>query len=89
MRRWTRRFSAFVSDTELGVTCGYDRDEADEWLRQYPDDAPVMPSIGRDGWNTLRTDDSIPREELLEAIDDSDEMVVSRLPASRRPEGWD
>ena len=29
------------------------RDEADEWLLRYPDDASVMAYIGRSGWNTL------------------------------------
>ena len=79
---------AFVSDTSLGVKCGMDRDEADEWLLRHPDDASVMPYIGRNGWNTLRVGGSIPERELLEAIDDSYLMVVSKLPKSRRPAGW-
>ena len=36
----------------IGVKCGRDRDDADEWLQRYPDDARVMPYIGRSGWNT-------------------------------------
>lgn len=80
---------AFVSDTSLGVKCGMDRDEADEWLLRHPDDASVMPYIGRNGWNTLRVAGSSPERELLEAIDDSYLMVVSKLPKSRRPAGWD
>jgi hypothetical protein len=38
-----------------------DRDTADEWLRRYPDDATVMPYIGRPGWNSLQTSGAIPR----------------------------
>ena len=80
---------AFVSDDSLGVKCGMDREEADEWLLRYPDDASVMPYIGRNGWNTLRAGGAIPTKELFEAIEDSYVMVVSKLPKSRRPEGWD
>lgn len=79
---------AFVSDESIGVKCGMDRDEADEWLLRHPDEAAVMPYIGRNGWNTLRVGGSIPERELLEAIDDSYLMVVSKLPKSRRPAGW-
>ena len=80
---------AFVSDDRLGVKCGMDREEADEWLLRYPDDAAVMPYIGRNGWNTLTAGGAIPDQELFEAIEDSYLMVVSKLPKSRRPEGWD
>jgi predicted DNA-binding protein (MmcQ/YjbR family) len=38
----------------LGVKCGRTRDDADEWLVRFPDDASVMAYIGRSGWNTLR-----------------------------------
>ena len=52
---------AFLGDATLGVKCGATRDEADEWLTRYPDDASVMAYIGRSGWNTLRLDGAIPR----------------------------
>lgn len=84
-----KRIFAFVSDEGLGVKCGTDREEADEWLLRHPEDASVMPYIGRSGWNTLRVGGAIPTRELLEAIEDSYLMVVSKLPRSRRPEGWD
>lgn len=77
---------AFLGATTLGVKCGFGRDEADEWLDRHPADASVMAYIGRGGWNTLRTDGSIPVEELFEAIDDSYEMVVSRMPKRDRPD---
>jgi predicted DNA-binding protein (MmcQ/YjbR family) len=69
----------------VGVKCGPNRDAADEWLRRYPDDASVMAYIGRSGWNTLRVGGAIPDEELREAIDDSYETVVSKLPKKDRP----
>lgn len=44
----------------MGVKCGTNRDEADEWLLRYPDDAVVMAYIGRSGWNTLTVGSGIP-----------------------------
>ena len=79
----------FVGDTTIGVKCGANRDEADEWLLRHPDDASVMRYIGRNGWNDLRTAGKIPTEELREAIDDSYLLVASKLPKSRRPDGWE
>jgi predicted DNA-binding protein (MmcQ/YjbR family) len=69
----------------VGLKCGPTRELADEWLARYPDDASVMPYIGRSGWNTLRVGGAIPDDELLEAIDASYDMVVSRLPKKERP----
>jgi hypothetical protein len=43
-----------VAGGSVGVTCGRTREEADEWLHRYPDDAGAMAYIGRFGWNTLR-----------------------------------
>jgi len=69
----------------VGVKCGVGREEADEWLMRYPDDATVMPYIGRSGWNTLRVGAGIPDDEIRAAVDDSYETVVAKLPKSRRP----
>jgi predicted DNA-binding protein (MmcQ/YjbR family) len=69
----------------VGLKCGRDRVEADEWLRQYPEDASVMAYIGRYGWNTLRVGGAIPDSELREAVDASYEAVVARLPRAKRP----
>jgi predicted DNA-binding protein (MmcQ/YjbR family) len=80
---------AFLGSESVGVKCGLTRDEADEWLVRYPGDASVMAYIGRSGWNTLRIGAAIPDGELFEAIDESYHLVVSRLPRSRRPAGWD
>ena len=73
----------------VGVKCGFTREEADEWLLRYPDDATVMAYIGRSGWNTLRVGAGIPDEEVREAVDTSYALVVSRLPKKHRPEGWE
>jgi predicted DNA-binding protein (MmcQ/YjbR family) len=71
--------------TGVGVKCGPSREVADEWLKRYPDDASVMSYIGRSGWNTLRTDGAIGDDEVLEAIDTSYDLVVSKLPKRERP----
>lgn len=80
---------AFVHESSVGVKCGANRDEADEWLYRYPDDATVMAYIGRHGWNTLRLNGAIPDDEILEAVDESYLIVASKLPKRRRPDGWD
>jgi predicted DNA-binding protein (MmcQ/YjbR family) len=80
-------FAFFGHRDTVGVKCGANRDEADEWLVRYPDDASVMAYIGRSGWNTLRIGTAIPDDEILDAVDTSYALVVSRLPKKRRPEG--
>jgi predicted DNA-binding protein (MmcQ/YjbR family) len=69
----------------VGLKCGPSREIAEEWIRRYPDDASVMAYIGRSGWNTLRAGGAIPDEEVLEAIDNSYDTVVSKLPKRERP----
>jgi predicted DNA-binding protein (MmcQ/YjbR family) len=76
---------AFMGGDSVGVKAGATRDEADEWLARYPDDASVMAYIGRSGWNTLRIGGAIPDDEIEEAIDTSYELVVAKLPKSQRP----
>ena len=44
---------AFLGAEAVGVKAGATREEADEWLARFPDDASVMAYIGRSGWNTL------------------------------------
>lgn len=78
-------FAFLGSGESVGVKCGRTRDEADEWLTRYPDDASVMAYIGRFGWNTLRLGGAIPDGELLEAVDESYEAVLSGLPKRDRP----
>lgn len=79
------RIFAFLGDTSVGVKAGATREEADEWLVRHPDDASVMPYIGRSGWNTLRLGGAIDLEEALEAVEDSYAAVVAKLPKKHRP----
>jgi predicted DNA-binding protein (MmcQ/YjbR family) len=76
---------AFMGGPSVGVKAGANRDEADEWLARYPEDAEVMAYIGRSGWNTLRIGGAIPDDEIEEAIDTSYDLVVAKLPKSQRP----
>ncbi|WP_182523611.1 MmcQ/YjbR family DNA-binding protein [Nocardioides dongkuii] len=80
---------AFVGATGVGVKAGPTREVADEWLARYPGAASVMAYLGRSGWNDLAFGNAIPDEELLEAVDESYRLVVSRLPRGLRPAGWD
>jgi predicted DNA-binding protein (MmcQ/YjbR family) len=80
---------AFLGATGVGIKGGPSRDAADEWLQRYPDDASVMAYIGRSGWNALAFGGAIPDEELLEAIDESYRLVVTKLPRKHRPDGWE
>jgi len=45
----------------------------------------VRSHIGRSGWNTLRVGGAIGDDELIEAVDASYAMVVSKLPKKDRP----
>ena len=76
---------AFTGENTVGVKCGRDRDEAGELREQHPDDVTVMAYIGRFGWNTVRTDGSVPPEEIGSLIDASYDAVVAKLPKSKRP----
>ena len=76
---------AFLGSETIGLKCGRTREEADELLATYPDDASVMAYIGRYGWNTIRLDGAVPVDELEELVDASYNDVVSRLPKSKRP----
>jgi predicted DNA-binding protein (MmcQ/YjbR family) len=69
----------------VGLKCGATRDEADAWLARYPQDASVMAYIGRSGWNSLVIGGEIPDEELREAVDESYERVLAKLPRKHRP----
>ena len=80
------RIFAFMSEGfSLGVKCGSTRDEADEWLHRYPDDAKPMAYLARGGWNSLALNGAIPVDELEDAIDASYFLVVERLPKRERP----
>lgn len=70
----------------VGVKLGNNRDEADEWLLRYPEDAQKMAYIGRSGWNSLRADGAIPEDEIRAAIDESYDRIVRKLPKKSRPD---
>jgi predicted DNA-binding protein (MmcQ/YjbR family) len=72
-------------EPSVGLKCGRTREEADEWLLRYPDDAKASAYIGRFGWNSLRIDGAIPDDELLEAMEASYQLVVGKLPKKDRP----
>jgi predicted DNA-binding protein (MmcQ/YjbR family) len=78
-------FAFLGGSASIGLKCGATREEADEWILRYPQDAQVMAYIGRFGWNTLDLDGAIPEEEILEAIDTSYRQIVAKLPRSQRP----
>jgi predicted DNA-binding protein (MmcQ/YjbR family) len=81
------RIFVHLGETGISVKCGRSRDEADEWLARYPEQARVMPYDGRFGWNSL--DYTIPDDELIEAIHDSYRYAVAALPKAQRPTGHD
>jgi predicted DNA-binding protein (MmcQ/YjbR family) len=80
---------AFLGADGVGVKGGPTREVADEWLDRFPGAATVMAYIGRAGWNNLAFTGEIPDDELLEAVDESYRLVVSKLPRKHRPAGWD
>ena len=80
-------FVFFGDGRSVGVKSATSREEADEWLLRYPDDARVSPYIGRSGWNVLSTEGGIPDDEIREAIDTSYELVVAGLPKKLRDFG--
>ena len=78
---------AFIGAEGVGIKGGASREAADEWLQRFPGRASVMAYIGRSGWNDLAYD--IPDEDLLDAVDESYRLVVSKLPKKHQPPGWD
>ena len=80
-------FVFFGDGHAIGVKAATTRDEADEWIARYPEDARVSAYIGRSGWNSLNTGGGIPEDELREAIDRSYELVVAGLPKKYRDFG--
>lgn len=80
---------AFLGGGGVGVKGGPSREAVNEWLQRYPDDASVMAYIGRSGWNNLSFTGKIPDEDLLDAVDESYRLVVSKIAKKHRPEGWE
>ena len=78
-------FLGAVDGDSVGLKCATTRDEANEWLDRFPEDARVMPYIGRSGWNSLSLTGGIPDADLTDAMDSSYAWVVSRLLKRDRP----
>jgi predicted DNA-binding protein (MmcQ/YjbR family) len=78
-------FAFLGGGDSVGIKCGSNRLEADELIASYPDDASVMAYIGRSGWNTVLLAGKVPDDEILELVDASYQMVLAKLPKSRRP----
>ena len=55
--------------------------------QRYPDDASVMAYIGRSGWNDLAFGGAIPDDELMDAVDESYRLVVSKIAEEAPPRG--
>ena len=70
--------------TSIGLKCG-DREAADVWLERYPGVAAKSAYIGAHGWNTFTLDGSIPEDEVADLIDLSYDLIVAKLPKSKRP----
>jgi predicted DNA-binding protein (MmcQ/YjbR family) len=76
---------AFLGDeTAIGLKCG-DRETADLLLDRYQGAASKMAYIGKHGWNTFQLNGAIPRDEIKDLIDTSYDLIVAKLPKSKRP----
>ena len=78
-------FLGSADASSMGIKCSASREEADEWVHRYPQDASAMAYIGRFGWNTLTIGGRIPMDELREALDGSYDAIVAKLPRRERP----
>jgi predicted DNA-binding protein (MmcQ/YjbR family) len=72
------------SQTAIGLKCG-DRETADLLLDRYRGAASKMAYIGKHGWNTFQLNGTISAEEIKALIDTSYDLVVAKLPKSKRP----
>ncbi|MFI9011690.1 MmcQ/YjbR family DNA-binding protein [Actinosynnema sp. NPDC053489] len=69
----------------VGVKSGATAEEAGLWRERYPDDIAVSAYIGRHGWNRVRLGGTVPADELRELLDLSYDLIVAKLPKSKRP----
>ena len=77
-------FAFLGNETAIGLKCG-DRETADLLLNRYQGTASKMAYIGKHGWNTFQLNGTIPPDEIKELIDTSYDLVVAKLPKSKRP----
>ena len=62
-----------------------DRETADLLLDRYQGAASKMAYIGKHGWNTFQLNGTIPPDEIKDLIDTSYDLIVAKLPKSKRP----
>jgi predicted DNA-binding protein (MmcQ/YjbR family) len=77
-------FAFLGNETAIGLKCG-DRETADLFLDRYQGAASKMAYIGKHGWNTFQLNGIIPPDEIKDLIDTSYNLVVAKLPKSKRP----
>jgi predicted DNA-binding protein (MmcQ/YjbR family) len=77
-------FAFLGNETAIGLKCG-DRETADLLLDRYQGAASKMAYIGKHGWNTFSLNGIIPPDEIKDLIDTSYNLVVAKLPKSKRP----
>jgi predicted DNA-binding protein (MmcQ/YjbR family) len=75
---------AFLGNEAIGLKCG-DRETADLLLDRYQGAASKMAYIGKHGWNTFQLDGTIAPDEIKDLIDTSYNLIVAKLPKSKRP----
>jgi predicted DNA-binding protein (MmcQ/YjbR family) len=77
-------FAFLGNETAIGLKCG-DRETADLLLDRYQGAASKMAYIGKHGWNTFQLDGTIAPDEIKDLIDTSSNLIVAKLPKSKRP----
>jgi predicted DNA-binding protein (MmcQ/YjbR family) len=77
-------FAFLGNETAIGLKCG-DRETADLLLDRYQGAASKMAYIGKHGWNTFQLNGTIAPDEIKELIDTSYDLIVAKLPKSKRP----
>ena len=60
---------------------------AEQLRRSHPEVIPGY-HLNKRHWNTVILSGSLPRQLIEDMIEDSYDLVVERLPRSRRPAGW-
>jgi predicted DNA-binding protein (MmcQ/YjbR family) len=77
-------FAFLGNENAIGLKCG-DRETADLLLERYQGAASKMAYIGKHGWNTFQLNGTIAPDEIKELIDTSYDLIVAKLPKSKRP----
>ena len=77
-------FAFLGNEDAIGLKCG-DRETADLLLDRYQGAASKMAYIGKHGWNTFQLNGTIAPDEIKELIDTSYDLIVAKLPKSKRP----